>query len=144
MGGPCLCAQPHSFMLLGLAVPAQLLDSESSCQLQHLVFFCCLLPDLRLWTQLLGLTEPLHHSLRFWPFWQQLLIVQAISCRAYQLPAGVQAQWMVESVPVRLLAGTQEAATHPGPVRTPIPAAVIHTSGHRKERTDPWSFSLRS
>lgn len=104
-GGPCLCAQPHSFMLLGLVVPGQLVDSESSCQLQRLVFFCSLLPDLRLWTQLL------HHSLRFWPLWQQLLIVHAISCPAYQLPARVQARWMVESIPVHLL-GSNTGGCH--------------------------------
>ena len=66
--GPCLCTQTHSFMLLVLAVPRPRLDSESSFRLQPLVIFCCLLPDLRFWTQVLRSTELLHHSLSFWPF----------------------------------------------------------------------------
>ena len=74
--GPRLCPQPHSFMLLVLAAPRPLLDFECSLQLQPLIIFCCLLPDLRFWTRVLRLTELLHHSLSFWPFWQQLLIVQ--------------------------------------------------------------------
>ena len=74
--GPRLCPQPHSFMLRVLAAPRPLLDSECSLRPQPLIIFCCLLPDLRFWTRVLRLTELLHHSLSFWPFWQQLLIVQ--------------------------------------------------------------------